>query len=336
MSVSSQRLEYLLQQYAANVCTNSELLELLGAIDTASANQELHTALKTVWSRINNADEVPPIDKEKIFKNIITPAPVYSIKKRLAWLRIAAAACILVLAVAGFYYWFNHPSKTSVVQRQAYPVNQPVSYTRHIILPDGSIVVLHANSTIDYSTSFNSGERKLTLSGEAYFDIAHDTTRPFTIYTGTIKTTVLGTAFNIRAYPGTNEVTVAVTRGKVKVENEKNVLALLEQDQQVTCNIQQSIAKQQKVNAAELVTDWTKQDMIFEEVSFEEITKIVSKRYGVTIEFKNPALKPCRIKASFGGTENLEKVLEVLTTTRGATYMRNSDNIYIIDGAGCE
>ncbi len=335
MTAPSPRLEYLLQQYAANACTKAELLELLQAVNLSKNNRELHTALQALWNQVNETGNVPQIDKEKIFNTIITPAPVVMLQKRVTWLRIAAAACIVVLAAAGIYFWLNSSPKEEVSQQVTQPVNQPASYTRYITLPDGSTVVLHANSSITYSPGFNSNARTLILSGEAYFDIAHDTTKPFTIYTGNVKTTVLGTAFSIKAYPGEGEISVAVTRGKVQVADDKKILAVLSQNQQVVYNVRQSTATQQLVNATELVTGWTKQDMVFEEVSFESIINILNNRYGVRIEFNNPALKPCLIKASFSGTERLEKVLEVLTTIRGSTYTRKSGNSYVIDGSGC-
>jgi ferric-dicitrate binding protein FerR (iron transport regulator) len=121
------------------------------------------------------------------------------------------------------------------------------------------------------------------------------------------------------------------------VENGKKVLAELTPNQQIVYDVPQDAAKQKTVNAEQLVTNWTKQDMIFDGDTFGSIAGVISQRYGVTIRFKNPALAKCRIVASFSGTEMLENVLETLCTIQNASYTRNEEDKSIeLDGKGCE
>ena len=174
----------------------------------------------------------------------------------------------------------------------------------------------------------------MTLSGEAYFDIHQDTKSSFVINTGSVKTTVLGTAFNIKAYPGSNEVIVSVTKGKVKVEDGPKMLAVLTPDQQIVYNTVASTLAQRQVNALDEIS-WTRSDMVFESMPFETIAGIISKRYHVNIQFNNEALKQCLVRASFSGTESLEEVLSVLCTVRNATYTIEDGQHVVIDGKGC-
>jgi len=145
---------------------------------------------------------------------------------------------------------------------------------------------------------------------------------------------VLGTAFNIKA--DEKRVIVSVTRGKVKVEDDRKVLAVLTPDQQVLYDVPESKTAQQKVNANSVVTDWTKEDMVFNGISFEEIAGMLSKRYGASVTFKNPAMKHCKIRASFSGTETIEQVVSVLCGIRNGSYVQMTDGTIALDGEGCE
>lgn len=296
------------------------------------------------WNTGEQEEEV----KEKIFNGLekeisdeAATIPSIENKRKGIWRIAAGIAAILVLAISIWKWTGNSKEEKAVAaivyNKETLVIDKVADYTRHMVLPDGSTVILNANSKLDLSGNFSGNTREVILVGEAYFDIAHDEKKPFIIHTGQIKTTVLGTAFNINAYPDAKKITISVTRGKVKVENNKKVLGVLMPDQQITCNVMAAEAEQHPVNAATIVTDWTKQDMVFEDVSFEKIVQSLNRRYGVDISFKNPALRNCTIKAFFNGTESLEKVLDVLCIISNASYMMAGDNkTIVLDGKGCE
>lgn len=290
-----------------------------------------------LWDR----DETGATVKQRLFTNIRQQFPDAALpaigarnKRKLLW-RTAAAA-VVVLLVSATYLLFRDNPAPSIVQTPIPVDNTPQSYTRYIRLPDGSSVILHANSTLSYPPVFAGDTREISLNGEAYFDIAHDASRPFIIHTGKVKTTVLGTAFNIAAYPDGNQVVVSVDRGKVKVEAGEKLLAVLTQDQQVTYNIPGNNAIRQTLVSDTDAINWLKEDMSFDGTSFATIAGLLSKRYNAQISFKNPAMENCTIKAFFRGTESLEKVLERLALISNASYTRTKDNNIVIDGEGCK
>jgi transmembrane sensor len=149
-----------------------------------------------------------------------------------------------------------------------------------------------------------------------------------------VRTTVLGTAFNIKA--DGSKVVVSVTRGKVRVEDASKVLAVLTPDQQVEYNVPAAVAEQQTVDASTVVTDWTKEDMVFNGISFAEIAEIISKRYGTPVMFRKEALKSCKIMASFSGTETLDQVASVLSGIRNGSYEIDKNGTLWLDGESCE
>lgn len=203
-----------------------------------------------------------------------------------------------------------------------------------ITLSDGSKVVLRHGSKLNYPSSFSGNTREVELVGEAYFDIHHDDKKPFIIHTGKIKTTVLGTAFDIAAYPSQKKVVVTVTRGRVKVENDHKNAVILTPNEQVVYDNQTNAGQKNKVEATRTLT-WASSDMVFDGVSFKSIAGLLSRRYQVSIDFKNPELENCPITASFNGTESLKDILEILCTARGTTYKFENEQKVTIDGNGC-
>lgn len=128
----------------------------------------------------------------------VTKSPV----KYGRWL---PAAAVMILLIAGWWLWHKRTGADAVVakvENKPLPGAGVINKSKFIHLPDGSTVLLNEGSKLDFGNDFNTGSRQVVLTGEAYFDIKHDERRPFVVHTGKVYTTVLGTAFNIRAWPG--------------------------------------------------------------------------------------------------------------------------------------
>jgi len=135
----------------------------------------------------------------------------------LTWIwKLLAAACVVV----GAFFFVNRYLAGNSAPASAYvPVEHKSAngQQRKLVLPDGTRVTLNAGSSITYPEKFEEDVRKVSLTGEAFFDVARNEKTPFVISTGDVLTKVLGTSFNIRAYPENQAVQVAVVSGKVKV-----------------------------------------------------------------------------------------------------------------------
>jgi len=252
----------------------------------------------------------------------------------------AAAAVLLLIGVGWVFFVLKEQKRPEV--RHSLPrtvTHQSVKgQTKFVVLPDGSRVVLHGDTRIEYDRDFNSKTREVSLTGEAYFDVVHlnagnRRALPFVITTGKIRTTVLGTAFSIKSLPSESEVVVTVTRGKVRVDDGEKHTSLLTADQQMTYNTQTTVADEKAVRSQEL-TAWVQEDMVFREMPFGELAEMLAKRYGVKIAFQNPLLQNCLITGRFSGTETLEEVFKVLALTSNTQYAFESDQL-ILSGEGC-
>ena len=333
MQSDQSRLQYLVRQFAENLSTKEEMNELFSLIADSKHDGKFNQEFLAIWNSINPEEQKYPIDENRLFSDIERKISAPSIRQpRSIWVR--AAAILLMVLGAGVIYFYIYGSHS--VENKKAPLAAANQLTRSshslIKLPDGSSVLLNNNSKLDYST-FTSINRIVTLSGEAYFDIAKDKAHPFVIHTGKLQTTVLGTAFNIRAYPEENDVTVTVTKGKVEVEMENKTLGIITPNQQISFNKRNGSTVQQQVHADSILV-WKQNDLVFDNTNFEEAAVIISNRFNVTVTFSNERLKDCRFTASFLNADNIHQVLTVLCDVNNATYeMKN--NLITINGEGC-
>lgn len=354
--MNKERIGYLLAKYVDSELTAEERKEMVALLEKDDRGYVLELLQKAMEDE-PIADELSVEERRqraRILEKVLAVDRIghtgferplasnnnfFTVRK---WL--AAASVVLALCFGVLYLWKVQRSEGRVKQLvSAVDASKPTDYVRHLTLPDGSTVVLQAGSTLDYPQTFASDSRQVRLEGEAYFDIVHSLDSsagevdkiPFIIHTGKIRTVVLGTAFTIKAYPEQKNVVVSVTRGKVRVEDEQKVLAILTPDQQITYNNKGTFASIAHVDAVRTV-DWAKADMEFDGVSFEKIAHTIEKRYGVEIVFENPDLKSCLIVSSFSGTETLVNVLETLCTVGNASFRAETAKKFVVDGSGCQ
>lgn len=323
IAMNTDRLHVLMQRYFSRKITDEEKEELALMLNSMQEKRLLQEEFMLLWNE-SASDEEPKLSenaKQQILSSIFAANHRNAAlpKKRLhrIYMRVATVAASLLFLIslgAVFSYFSGEKRSSSVFIAKTIPVasTTPTSYTRNVILPDGSTVVLKAGSTLEYPPIFSGTTREVSLQGEAYFDIAPDKAKPFIIHTDEVKTTVLGTAFNIKAWPDQHKVTVSVTRGKVKVENKERILAVLTINEEVQYDLADATNVKKAAVDGDIVTDWTKQDMVFQNMTFSEIAKALSKRYGVNIEIRSKELAGTEMVSSFSGTESLDVVLTIL------------------------
>jgi transmembrane sensor len=335
--MSKQELTSLLQQYLSKDISPEQKQALAALIANATDEEQIRASLEEIWNEYQPEDALSAQNSETYYNRILQQikqqpaAPVHRVHfLRRSWVRIAAAAAVIV--VAGVFLFKLLPSKQAGEQQAK--TNLPAiekKINKYLTLPDGSKVLLHAGSQLSYPPAFSGSTREVTLTGEAFFDVAHNEAQPFIIHSGNIKTTVLGTAFNIKAWPAETEVTVTVTRGKVRVENERGVLGIITPDQQLSINTQNKQSKQETVNA-ESELSWKNQEYTMDNVTLDEAITELQVRYGIIIETganENPG--KCRFSATFKQDESLEYVLNVICRINDAVWKNENGKIVITD-----
>lgn len=211
-------------------------------------------------------------------------------------------------------------------------------------LPDGSVVTLNAGSRLRYdSAALLSGTREVSLEGEGFFNIKADPQHPFIIKTGKVDIKVLGTTFNLKAYPGDKQVETCLYSGKVEVSYkhlDKNKAVVLHPKERLVIDlpaleqVPSAVPYRQAKDIAtrliapkpeELLADsiaapgWMQGRLDFEDVTFEQLANDLERWYNIKIDIRNEALRGERFTGSFQ-QKPLPEVLQALRYTLQFNY----------------
>lgn len=280
-------------------------------------------------------------------------------KPNRAWVGVIALA---IVCLAGLSIWWGFRNKPEAIQPDL--VKSPawqtqitqVAEKRKLSLPDGSIVWLNAGSSLRYdAASLAHGERQVFLEGEAFFDIAHNKQRPFRVRSGAMEIKVLGTAFNVRAYPDDANFETSLIRGAVEVRlddrpddvyqlrpHEKLVVSkqvmlplAVQTNPQASRPVRTmtplvSLKRIAMADSGRLVeeTAWLQNKLMFRSESFLNLAKMMERRYGYRFVFENEETESLEFTGTFT-TETVVQALEAMQMVHGFHFRIDKENIYI-------
>lgn len=324
-----ERIHYLFQRYIENTCSRKEMEELFSYIRAARHDEALRGLIRKVYE---NAGQMasPQTFVNEHGSLILTGMPAVVTPRKRRRRRVVVALLLLLIAASPTLWLVKAPKRGPVVPAAAAiakKTTEPSEY-KYLLLPDSTQVWLNASSTLEFPTPFGPDKREVTLSGEAYFDVRHSEKAPFIIHTGKISTTVLGTSFNIKAYPNGPHIIVSVSTGKVKVSYNNVPLATLVKGQQVKVNSRLYTVEEKKIAPAE-VAAWQQGRMAYDDEAFEDIVADLERLYNVKIRIDNAAIRSLKITTSFQREIGIEQALQVLCKLTD-TSLRQSDGWYII------
>jgi transmembrane sensor len=332
--MESSRFTFLFHRYVNTTATQEEEAEFLQIIKASENDDELKFLLDQLW------DEVPDKELSNERATAIYKAALKSDRNSLpgasVFFSFRKIAAVLLLAIIGggiFVYLSQYPNAKDHLSSQG---SELVKQHTFIHLPDGSTVVLNAGSHLEFPDSFeNTTTREVSLTGEGFFDIKHDALKPFIVRTGKLTTTVLGTAFNVKAFANESNITVTVTRGKVKVSDNEKVLGIISPDQQITFDKVTASASQEIVNARKAIV-WVENDIFFDDITMADAVQQLAGRFNIKIRLNNEAIRQCRFTATFVNGESLDQILGVICEFNKATFKYDASGAIVIDGDGCQ
>lgn len=244
---------------------------------------------------------------------------------QLAMKIAASIALIFCIGYGGYFIAMQDQSLEGVTILEK---SNPKGRKSTVMLPDGSKVKLNAESHLKYEEIGN--KRTVHLRGEAFFEVARDVDRPFTVFSGEISTTALGTSFNVRAYPESQYIEVFLASGKVEVlqhANRNGTKLTLEPGQGANYNRgDNQLAYSQ--TGAETSLAWKEGTIIFDKSGFIEVKKVLERWYGVEIEVIGAPDSSWRINGTFQN-ESLENILNSLDFTAPLEYSISDNKVKI-------
>ncbi|MDD2798345.1 MAG: FecR family protein [Bacteroidales bacterium] len=318
----------LFEKYLRNDITVMELSELKAFI--------LNNETIDEWMKdelMNSSTEISMEEQEKMWRGIKEGVIHHSAKKKnvvtlqkrmIEYTKWAAILILPLLSVLFTYYYLNGNQRNMPVKVYAQRGEKAI-----VSLPDGTKVWLNSESTVSYDNTFNHRNRKVSLVGEAYFEVRPDKTRPFIVETKALDVQALGTKFNVRAFDESNEVTVVLLSGKVKVYNEYNS-AILMPNEAIRFNTISHSSVKSKVYAQDFTT-WKDGVIRFNNEDFESIARTLSRIYNVNIVIETPSLKKQKF-TGIVGSSGLNNILNILSMTSTMEYrMKDSTTIALYE-----
>lgn len=339
MSSNPIRLQFLYRKYTSGKISPDELRAFWQLIRELSDNDLLDDEIlafqKQLEAEFRHAD-VPSGRHQHILDELFKKATQradftnHYRSKKAGRKELWIAAAIISFLLLGVCYWtiqtngLGGKSNKSLVQNSGH---------RQYVLPDGTKVTVNIGSLLQYPPVFSDSLREVVLSGEGYFEVAHDPNKPFIVRTGKYTTKVLGTVFNIKAYPESESIAVTVEEGKVQVNEGNKKIAILTPDNQLVVNKQDGRSNQLRVDAM-AITSWKNEDIVFQKISLGDAAIFLEKRFGIQIKFTNEASKACKFTGTYTSTDGLDQIIDIITTVTGNEWKKEGKIIWIT-GEGC-
>lgn len=257
------------------------------------------------------------------------------------FLRVTAAA--IVVLIAGMVF-FLHTVKQSPVAPTA--ITAARGSKKFMQLPDGSKLWLNAGSRVVFSNGFTTGNREMTLEGEAFFDVKHDERHPFIIHTGRLDVRVLGTTLNVRAYPGDATIETTLINGKVEIDvpGDGQPSIILHPNEKVTIPANAPIANRpianmpikffrrpiepDRTDGTITETSWVSNKLVFRQETLAGMATRLERWYDVKIIFDNERFRNDTLSGTFP-EEPIGDVMHALQITAGFHYRIDKDTVRI-------
>ena len=198
-----------------------------------------------------------------------------------------------------------------------------------LTLADGTEVWLNAETEIRYPVQFTGNKRVVYLDGEAYFTVAPDKKKPFTVVSTHANVSVLGTQFNFRAYPDEQDVQTTLVSGSVIMQSEKykQQIKLVPGEQGVLEKRSANLTKQE-VNTY-LYTAWKDGRFAFRDARLEDLFNILARWYDLSIFYQSPEAKDIRFTGDLNKTDDFKSILKIIEQNERVTFTVNQHTVFI-------
>lgn len=358
MEKQNYNIEDIILRHLLKEASIEEENLLLSWLKSDVQNQKEYFRMKEVWFASQN--ENPAIHKTDESWNALKAAALkkdrmVSLPGRHIFRQVLKYAALFVAIIGIGFFAFKYGSG---IFKKEIPVTftevqTPDGQKKEITLPDGSTIWINSGSTFRYASNFGEKNREVYLEGEAYFDVARDTTKTFIVHADKITIKVLGTSFNVKCYPELKTIETTVISGTVSLENaeteegmNKEIVILNKKEKATFLRNQQKMyitknktrEEENEVEPIQLrkitlneeesgyIASWKDQVLSFNNESFEEMAHKLQRWYNVKIIIQDEKLKNYRYKGKFDHIKSIFQVLEVVKLTTPISYEYDEKN----------
>ena len=310
----------ILIKFLLKETTIEEAKQVQDWIAESAENATYYQQLERIWSESADLAPADTVDEELAWQKFKqraeekTASPlVKKIKPTAVWLRIAA---VFVFCFGAWLAYQQFGNTYTDVQSNAQVLNKA--------LPDGSQLVLNKNTNISYITDFKTNRKVELISGEVFFEVAHDRSHPFVIAINKVKVEVVGTSFNIKRF--TNGVEVIVESGIVKIDKGDQQLMLTKGERMTLRDDEGKLEK--KPVEDELYNYYRTQLFVANNTPLPKVISVLNEAYGGKVSLSDGA-KALGISTTLPFKYTLEDNLKTICSTLNLKMQRNGDEILL-------
>lgn len=354
--MSEQRIWLLLSRRDSGEITPEERRELAQLLRDNEPVGAANALIEEVWKRdfmpLEGLSD-PEASWNRVKLAILAENDFKGRKKIFAFNRllVAAGVTLLIACVLGAsLYWGGGRSGKNLQGENINQVSTQLGSRTKIILPDGTKVWLNVGSKLSYPDIKNASQRVVTLTGEAYFEVVHDASRPFIVHTDYMDVRDIGTAFEVKYYPGDKQFEATLIEGSIEVINpkdperkvllkpkEKIIVPILPAVQEIKTPVphqedETTIYTIAKIKATEHglfpETAWVQNQLVFDNEPFKELAIRMERWYDVKIYFTDTAIAETRFSGIINN-ETIDQALQAMKFSVPFSYQIRDNRIWI-------
>lgn len=311
---------------------NAEEVRALESWRGASADNEEHFHLsKKLFDAMASGETFVEVNTDDAWNRLSRKigeeedAKIIPLQRRFTPLRVAASVALLIILGFVAARLFNtKPAEPLMIMASKERVERR--------LPDGSHVFLNKNTEISYVKN-KDNVREVKLKGEAFFEVVHDPRQPFIITVGDVVIRDIGTAFNVKAVPGTSLVEVFVESGEVQFSTTNAAGLVLAKGEAAEYNVTSGTFKKQAAAQKENAVSYRTKVFSFRNTSLQDVIDQINAVYDSDIRLDDPKLGLCKLSVSFNN-ETLDMIVSIIADTLDLEVQR-SGNTILLKGTSC-
>lgn len=270
--------------------------------------------------------EVPEFDEYKVYQNILAAVEKKEKRKVVPILKWACVVALLIFNAS--YFTYQYVKEETPVYHEIYASKGEKLV---VLLGDGSRVWLNADSKLIYPEHFTGGERRVSLIGEAYFEVKKNPEKPFMVTAGEMRVRVTGTCFNVCAYPADNHIITTLDEGKISIGHCVSNSVMYEMVPGQTAQYEKG-SHICKISTNEYYKDasgWKENRLVFRNTSLEDVLKVLTRQFDITFEIQEAKISSFTYNFVCKGND-LSNILEMMESITPIKFKKISEGNYTV------
>jgi ferric-dicitrate binding protein FerR (iron transport regulator) len=314
-----------IQKFLAGEISEDEISELEEWLKTDKENRKIFDEENELWRKLDVRTNMYHFDTDIAWSEINRKIGLdkkafrkVMISSNVVTTLIAAASFAIVAAIGVLYLWLNEKQSVKAHLLSTTIIKTDKGEKAQIFLSDSTSVILNSESVLEYDLNYNNKDRKVKLTGEAYFNVRTNAEKPFEVHSENMKIVATGTRFNVYSYKNEERTETTLEEGNISVFIDRNKPFDLKKGQQVVLFTRNRKFIVRDVST-ETYTSWKENKLRFIDTSLEEALRKIARKYNVVFEIRNKELLDLKYTGTFID-ESIDDVMQGLKEISPITY----------------